>query len=216
MDLTAPEVPVLVEEILKSTDTLRGLTGREVTLVTEQPAAMTEGASMVFFTNCLVLGSHVVVREVGHTESLGDVPYQVAQLADELPLQQRVAAADLIVTGQVIASNPVPAEPELLPTSEHDPEWWVARASVKSVIKGQNAAPEIEVLFANSTDIAWYKSPKLREGDLRILTLRRLAVADAPPGVARSMYQVIDRLDALPVERLADVQHAHDRAIEGH
>ncbi len=202
-------VPVVIEEILLSTESLRGLTGKEVTLVSEEPAAMAEGARFVFFANFQVLGDHALLREVGRIEPSEDNP-QLAQLVNGRPLQRRVAAADLIVMGNVTICSQVEKSPGA--KSEHDPDWWVARVAVQSVIKGESAASEIEVLFANSMDIAWYKSPKLREGLSRILILRYLEASEAPQEVARSIYQVIDPLDALPVERLPEVQRANERA----
>jgi hypothetical protein len=209
----AKTVPVVVEEILLSTDPLRGLTGREVTLVSDQPEAMAEGTSFLFFTNCVAVGDHVVVRELGHMEWSSDALRQVAQLASERPLQQRVAAADLIVTGRVISCSPVETRPAA--KSRHDPEWWIARVEVQSAIKGGSGSREIEVLFANSRDIAWYKAPKLREGASGILILQRMQANEAPPEVAHPIYQITHPLDTLPAERLPEVQRAHDTTKGG-
>jgi hypothetical protein len=208
-------VPVEVEEILLSTDVLRGLAGRDVTVVSEHEPAMEQGAAFVFFTTCASLGEHAVLRELGHIESSRENVREVAELVRfvaERPLQARVAGADLIVTGRVIRSKPA-AETRSVPKSEHDPDWWIAGVEVQSVIKGGKTEREIEVLFANSTDIAWYKAPKLHEGAHGILILRRVKKAEAPREVARSIYQCIDPLDFLPVERLDEVRRAieHDK-----
>jgi hypothetical protein len=205
----AETVPVVIEEIFLSTDPLRGLTGRDVFLVSDQPEAMAEGTSFLFFTNCVAVGGQVVVRELDHIEWSSDELRQVAQLAGERPLQKRVAAADLIVTGKVIACSPVETRP--VAKSEHDPDWWIARVEVQSTIKGSEGSQEIEVLFANSTDIAWYKAPKLREGDSRILILQYMEANEAPWEVGRPIYQITDPLDALPADRLPEVQRAYDR-----
>lgn len=82
-----------------------------MTLVSHQPEALTEGTSYLFFTNCVAVGGQVVVRDVHHIEWSNDALRQVAQLAKEQPLQKRVAAADLIVTGRVISCSPVETRP---------------------------------------------------------------------------------------------------------
>ena len=73
------------------------------TLHSRNPSALTEGASLVFFTNILVLGDHVVVQEIGNVDAADRTTSQIAQLANERPLQQRVSAADLIIIGQVLS-----------------------------------------------------------------------------------------------------------------
>jgi hypothetical protein len=56
----------------------------------------------------------------------------------------------------------------------------------------------------------------LREGDSRVLNLQRVEAGEARAVVARPIYQIIDPLDALPAERLAEVQRAHDRTRGDH
>jgi hypothetical protein len=97
------------------------------------------------------------------------------------------------------------AEEPSIYRSEHDPEWWIARVQVLTVLKGK-ANGEIDVLYPHSTDIAWYKAPKLHEGITGILLLWRGKATEAVPEKARGMYQVIDPLDFLPMERLEEVQ----------
>ena len=199
-----------IEEILRSTDVLRGLLGRNVTIVSEHPALMEDEGSFVFFTNCVVLADHAVVREVGHIRASRDADREVAEVlqkAAERPLRERVATAELIVEGHVTASGP--ADPKAIQKSEHDPNWWIARVAVESVIKGGGKAPkEVEVLFANSKDIAWYKSPKLHEGLRGIFLLHPVKKTDRPPRIDRVSYQATDPLDFLPAERLPEVKKA--------
>jgi hypothetical protein len=65
----------------------------------------------------------------------------------------------------------------------------------------------IDVLFATSTDLAWFKSPKLHPGVSGILLLRHATHAEAPKDVPRTAYQAIDPLDLLATPRLAEVEH---------
>jgi len=200
-------VRVEVEQIVRSTEALRGLLGKLVVVLSEDRAALEEGAAFFFFTNIVALGDHVVVRESGHMKSLPQATEEVAEAAkraEERPLRQRVADAELIVTGTVVGSHRA-EEPSVL-RSEHDPEWWIADVQVRSTLKGKKARAKIEVLFANSTDIAWYRAPKLHEGAKGVLLLRRPRADDAVPKAAHAMYQVTDPLDFLPMERLSEVE----------
>ena len=210
-DSTAQQrVAVQVEEILLSTDVLRGLLGRTVTVVSEHAASMEDEGLFLFFTNCVVLADHAVVRAVGHMRASRDAEHEVAEAlrdAAERPLRERVAAAELVVEGHVTASGP--ADPKAIQKSEHDPNWWIARVAVESVIKGGGkVAQAVEVLFANSKDIAWYKSPKLHEGRRGIFLLHAVKETDRPPRVERFLYQATDPLDFLPPERLSEVKRA--------
>jgi hypothetical protein len=199
-----------IEEILLSTDVLRGLIGKIVTVISEHAASLEDEGSFLFFTNCLVLADHIVVREVGQIRASRDAEREVAKAIkerDERPLVERVAIAELIVEGHVTASGP--ADPNAVQKSEHDPNWWTARVSVESVIKGGGKAVKtVEVLFANSKDIAWYKSPKLHEGLRGIFLLHSVKETDRPPRIDRVIYQATDPLDFVPTERVPEIKRA--------
>jgi hypothetical protein len=117
-----------------------------------------------------------------------------------------VAEADLIVTGRVTSSRR--AETPSVLRSEHDAEWWIARVAVQTAVKGTKPKGELEVLFANSTDIAWYRSPKLHEGASGVFILRRVAQKEEVPEEARGIYEATDPLDLLPSDRLQEVHRA--------
>ena len=202
-------VVVRIERVLHGTDVLRGLAGIDSFVVSERRSELTEQRSFIFLTRCVVLGNHVVLRELGRVEASPESDREVLRLIrqmSEKPLRERIAGADLIVTGRV--QHAAPVDPDAQPKSEHDPMWWIARVAVLSVLKGGKPGKEVEVLFADSTDIAWYRSPKLHEGATGVLLLRHVKAKDAPPSVARAIYQVTDPLDVLPLERQDDVQRA--------
>jgi len=212
-DSTAQQtVTAQIEEILLSTDVLRGLLGGMVTVISEHAASMEDDASFLFFTNCVVLADRVVVREVGHVTASREAGREVADVlkeAAERPIRERVVTADLIVEGHVTASGP--ADPKAIQKSEHDPNWWIAHVAVESVIKSGGKAPKaVEVLFANSKDIAWYKAPKLHEGLRGIFLLHPVKKTDRPPRIDRTIYQATGPLDFLPTERLPEVKRALD------
>jgi hypothetical protein len=196
-----------IEAILRSTEVLRGLLGTAVTVVGDRAESMDDEGSFLFFTNCIVLADHVVVREVGRIRASGEAEREVAEVlneAAERPLRKRVLTAELVVAGHVTTSSR--ADPKAIQKSEHDPDWWIARVAVESVIKGGGKTVKtVEVLFANSKDIAWHKSPKLHEGLRGIFLLHAVTKADRPPKVDRVVYQATDPVDFLPTERLPEV-----------
>lgn len=208
-------VKVEVERIVRSTELLRGLVGKQVVVLSEDRAALEEGAGFFFFTNVVALGDHIVVRESGHLKSLPKATEEVAEAAKraaERPLRQRVADAELIVTGTVAGSHR--AEELAVLRSEHDPDWWIADVQAHSTLKGRKGRAKLEVLFANSTDIVWYRAPKLHEGAKGVLLLRRPGEDDDAPRAALAIYQATDPLDFLPMARLSEVERLLEQEKE--
>jgi hypothetical protein len=200
-------ITVEVEDVLRGTDITRSLVGSEVTVVQERGGPVIKGDVRVFFTDVVSIGDVVVVREVAQRDASDATRRDVAEgvrMAAERPLVERLAGADLVVAGHVTSARPVAEEAE--PVSEHDPLWWIARIAVESVLKGRSSRRNVEVLFASSLDIAWYRSPKLDEGVSGIFILRKRDADEAPKEVAESVYQATDPLDFLPHDRLDDVQ----------
>lgn len=122
--------------------------------------------------------------------------------------------ADLIITGRVLDSKPA-YEPRV-PRSEHDPEWWLSKVKVERILKGETKKQEIEVLFPNSRDIVWARSPKLREGDIGIFLLKEVGPKEVVPELSRAVYQVTDPLDFLPMGRLEEIETILDHENGGH
>jgi hypothetical protein len=202
-----PAVTVAVDEVLRSTPVLKGLAGRDVTIFGEDAAHMREGARYIFLADCVVLGDHATLRDLGHLEASPDAARDIGEairIEDERPLRERVAGAELIVTGRVASSRQL--ERDAARRSEHDPDWWVARLAIRSVAKGKaGKEKETDVLFANSDDLGWYKSPKLHKGAEGIFLLR-LPDPKHVPEAARKMYAATDPLDHLPVERMPEIE----------
>lgn len=199
----ASGVTVQVEEVLHGTDVMRSLVGTEVIVVGGSAA---EGGTYVFFTEVVSLGAEVVVREIEHREASPETVRAAAEavrIASERPLAERLAGADMVVTGRVTAVRPVARDGAV---SEHDPQWSIARVAIESVLKGRSSRRTVEVLFASSLDIAWYESPKLNEGTSGVFILRRRDEDEAPEEVQAGVYQATHPLDFLPHERVDDVQ----------
>jgi hypothetical protein len=197
---------VEVEGVLRSTEALSHLTGAQVLIIRAGREDIDEGDSLLWFTNVVVLGAQVVLRELGHLKASAGNEREVEQAlraAEERMLQRHLAAANAVIHGRALSSHRA-EEPSIM-RSEHDPEWWIARVRVISTLKGK-ANGEIDVLFPNSTDIAWYKAPKLHEGMEGILVLWRGKVTEGLPDRGRNIYQVTEELDFIPLERLSEVQ----------
>jgi len=123
-----------------------------------------------------------------------------AQAATDSALAERLAQAAIVISGTVTNTAPLPGRPPFMST--HGPDWWQATISVESVEKGKVPAKSIDVLFAHSDDIAWYRSPKLTKGERAVWILQnRDPYGKATPGPA-----VVDPMDVRPMESLAKVR----------
>lgn len=163
---------VRISKILKSTPSLAGYAGQQVTVQMEQPATLQTGQQATFFTHGIHFGEGVVVNAFGSSPA-GDPATQslvenATQSASDTELTQRLAQADLVVSGVAAAPSKMLSVTEGVisrPISEHDPDWWQATINVNSVEKGEDPGPTTTVIFPHSIDIAWYRSPKVKEGD---------------------------------------------------
>jgi hypothetical protein len=206
-------IAVQIDQVLRSTDALRDVVGKQALVVTKDAPALKSAHAFIFFAQVLSLGQELLVREVGHVEPSAETVRHVEQaISDEdgRPLRERVAAAELIVEGEVVASRIL--ERPFPPPSEHYPDWGIARITVGAVLKGRKPRGEVEVLFAGSLDRVWFKSPKLHRGARSIFLLFRADEGERPPPeMGRNGWQALDPLDLQPVERREEIE----RLIEG-
>jgi hypothetical protein len=211
---------VLIEEVLYGTEVTRGLVHKEAILVRSQGHAPPEGAVRLFFSEVASLGDPILLRWIAEDEpaqaTLRDFRAALEEF-ERRPLLRRVEAADLIITGAVRETEPPrKRDPRM---SEHDPLWALAKVVVHSVLKGpKTVKEEVDVLFASSIDIAWYKAPKLREGMSGILLLHRAKTKDPKeglPAIEGVVYLITDPLDYLPIDQLPAVQRALGRDAGG-
>lgn len=200
-------VAVEVQEVLHATDVMRGLVGAVVRVVNNETGGLSEGDVRVFYTDVVSLGDEVVARAVTHHDASDEsitAASEGIRISTDRPVAERIAGADLVVVGQVTSTRRLAGDAP--PQSEHDPEWAIARVGVESVIKGRTARKTVDVLYASSRDIAWYKSPKLEVGMRGVFILRTRHDDEAPPEVAPSVFQATHPLDFQPDERLPDVR----------
>jgi hypothetical protein len=170
----SPETAIVrITRIVKSTSALSGYGGQRVTVHLQSPVSVKAGQQAVFFTHGVHYGDGLVVAELGN--SPGGVAAMDAELhnaveaSEDSEMAERLAAAELVVTGTATTprrySAPQATAAPVRRVSEHDPDWWISTINVESVEKGAHTAKTADVLFANSMDIAWYHSPKIKEGD---------------------------------------------------
>jgi hypothetical protein len=194
---------VKVTQIVKTTPSLEGYSGQEVTVHLQAPVSLKEGQRAVFFTHGTHYGDGLVVAELGHhAQGAGEMAAELNPALEATRLHdltQRTAQAELVITG--VASAPKRhAHPAIDGTwhrvSEHAADWHVTTVTVESVEKGDHKEKTKDVYFAASTDIAWYRSPKIKEGDRGVWLLHhRDHRGHAVPGLA-----VTHPLDFRPAE----------------
>jgi hypothetical protein len=200
---TGETVAIHVDDVLRSTDALRDLAGRQTFMLTKEAASLRSADGSIFFVQVLSLGQQLLLRELGRAELTAETLRHVEQAIreeDERPLRERVAAAELIVVGEVVDRRIL--ERSFPPPSEHYPDWGIARVAVSAVLKGHKPRGEVEVLFAASLDRMWFHAPKLHRDTRGILLLFRIDQGERPPReIPHNAWQALDPLDLHPVER---------------
>jgi hypothetical protein len=153
-----------VEEILHGPVLLADFVGREITVVFKDSSNIRAGERTVLFTTSWLYGESLAVVEIDRMEDgerstmRKDFEEARERLANE-NLRARIALAELVIVGKVETTAPAPKLAQWTPITEHDPDWWEAVVKVQSVEKG-SAKGRVTVLFPNSVDIAWSRSPK--------------------------------------------------------
>lgn len=181
---------VTVEELLDSPPSLVGLKGEEVTVELLRAGEVQAEQRAVFFTNGILFGEHLQVKEVGLLPVPGDISQfrteiaaLRAQIGDET-LKERLASAVLVVTGRVLATRPLKRTTSV---SEHEPDWAEAIIAVQKVEKGTFRGTKLTVYFPRSTDERWLLSPKFRSGQQGIWILHRETRLGVPQGALTAL-----------------------------
>jgi hypothetical protein len=202
-------VVVHVDRVLRGTEMARGLAGQDVTVATREPDALPADADVVIYARLVSVGRLALAAELEHEAATDDAVERATTAVrgvEERPLAERVRQADLVVSGEVVSHRPL--DPDARPTSEHDPDLWVARVAVEEPLKGRSRRREVEVLYAHSMDIAWHLAPKLTPGTRGVFLLHATDRDDAPTFAAESRvaYQCTDPHDFQPADRASDVR----------
>jgi hypothetical protein len=206
---------VQVDQVLYAPQALSRLSGVKVTVQlapdTELPAP---GERATFFTNPAVVGQSLAVTEVGRLPVEVVEPYLATTAAPGAAtpletLQQAVAderlrehaqQADAVVVGRVAKlEKALPAR-----FDEHDPDWWRATLDVAHVERGPELGGQVDVLYANSLDVRWRRSPKPKAAQEGLWLLHSTSgdLREAAPFVVLHPedYQPVERLERLRSE----------------
>jgi hypothetical protein len=207
----APETAVVrVSRIIRATPALAGYEGQRITVHLQAPVAVKEGDQAVFFTHGTHYGDGLVVAELGHARGVASGMAEqlngAMQSSAAAEVMQRLGQAEVVVSG--VASTPRRHEPPASEAgtsrrvSEHDPDWWVSTINIDTVEKGDQKTKTAEVFYPNSMDIAWYRAPKIKEGDRGVWLLHNRDVyGKAVPGLA-----VTHPVDFRPIQDLEYVR----------
>lgn len=188
---------VNVTDIIKSPESMSNLKGKDITVSFNNVANVTAGDEIILFSNAYVLGSEVAVAEVGRMkpdESKSSVANLTANAEDAMKryqddqLKERIARSELVIAGKITAVNVLKLEHKF--ESEHDPVWTEATVQVDEMMKGK-AAKTITFVFAASTDVAWYRAPKFKQGDQGVFLLRK----GQSKAQLRERHVIIDKED---------------------
>ncbi len=168
---------VRVERVHHGAQVLQDQAGQPVTVLFADSSEPAGGDRWVFFTDPILFGETVGVREIVRLEApedLDDLHELVVRVREEArldELRQHLATADAVIQGRVVSTHRASGTTEP-PASEHDPLWWIARIRVRRALKGRHRG-EVAVRFPSSRDVAWYRVPKLRRGQEGIFVLHR-------------------------------------------
>src|ERR1700733_7889875 len=110
---------VRITKILKSTPALSGYEGQEITVHLQTPVTLKTGQQAVFFTHGVHYGDGLVVGEIGHSPGAAASNQaelsSAAQAGDDFEFQQRLAQAELVITGRAGDPKPHPKS-QMAPT----------------------------------------------------------------------------------------------------
>jgi hypothetical protein len=211
---TLPELPASdativasVEEVFQAPDVLRLLTGRSITVVLRDARSVAPGQEVLFLAKGWLYGESIAVIEVGRELDQMD-PTDLrrhvgvaAQAARDEALEERIAAAILIIAGRVLETRSVEV-PGPVTVSEHMPLWAEAVVGVTTVEQGASPGEQVVVVYPESRDIKWHRAPKFRTGDTGVWILRSEPIL----GLDRVGLTALDPLDFHPPDALERIR----------
>ena len=201
---------VKVEDILHGPSQFADHRGREITLYSENPQGLVAGKRAVFFTRSWLYGESLAVVEVGRLEegdqkTVQDDIKAAHQNIEDRRLGDRIAKAELVITGKVVRTAPTRQTDARRVETEHAPDWWQAEIEVQSVLKGTHQEKTV-ILYANSLDEMWIDSPKFKQGQEGIWILQRDQKEKGWPVLRIPGLTTLDPLDFQPMQQLDRVR----------
>jgi len=193
---------VRVDQVIEVPPSLVGIKGDVIVVQFAKPDAMKQDEEAIFLTTGLLYGEHLAVREVARLPRSVDadaVRKQLQAMRDrqsQAALAARATSARLIITGKVVRIAPAKA----LSRSEHEPELATAIVEIAGTIKGE-ARGQVAIVFSQSGDERWVRSPKLRVGMEAVFLAHAEPKLKLPPG-----NYVLDPLDVQPIDQAATIK----------
>jgi hypothetical protein len=175
-----------------------------VTVETQTAAQLKPGQQAIFFTQSLIHGRGIAVREMDRTDA-SEEPKVVAMIAD-LPrqhLRQRLLNAAAVIDGEVGRINEV----EQTIFDRNGARWAAAEIEVNKVFRG----PEIRsvvVYFPTSKHPLWSKSPRFKPHQRGIFILHAPDREASPSqkALGRESLVSLDPADFQPESQLDEVR----------
>jgi hypothetical protein len=199
---------VRVREVVEQPSVFGPVQGALVTVQLASTAGAVEGGQAVFFTNGMLYGEHLAVKEVSRTLDQPGIPESaildplradvaaVRQTQADEALSVRLASAVAVVSGRVGDTRTLGRSDE---AGEHSATWIFANLAVDATLKGR---PATGVYFAEDADQFWAESPKLTPGQQGIFLLQRPVDGDVPSDA----LVVVNALDVLSMDQLDRVR----------
>ena len=188
--VTSHSVIVYVNRVLRIPPALGNIVGQRITVELTGGPGVVPRQRVIFFANGLVYADSLVVEEVGRVDVPADSAARQARIAEIMDaiqrhpdrvVRKRLATADVVVTGKVVAVRRLP-RPLSHRVSEHDPDWHEAVVNVQAVESGL-PMKQVAVLFPESRDVRWHTAPKFRVGQEGVWILHQHSLQNVPtPG----------------------------------
>jgi hypothetical protein len=203
---------VEVEDVALAPRQLGDLTGQTVTVYLETRQGIEVGQRATFFANSWHYGRNIGVVEVSGVRQLGRPSFRAADIRQtviaerlrqlEEQIEQRISAAEVVLSGRVLATSRV-EQPEGLPGLVEGVEWWIAELWIGTVEKGQPPA-DSRIWFPEGGDRDWGPVPKSYPGQTGVWLLQPVqepGADDAEPAGGQSQGNPEGEQPGTPPER---------------
>ncbi len=231
--VSARTIVVSVDQVLEAPKNLAKFGGHKITVQLSGKQKARVGQEMIFYTNGWIFGHSIAVQSVNEEPvmqskahaallSRGGDPVAHKQSRE---VQERFDSADMVVSGKVttirlLADAIKQSKAGTAPTgpvSEHSPHWREAVIEIDEVHKGKHTKKNVVIRFPASTDVRWYKAPKLEAGHQGYFMLRKTPIAKgvaargakgkaATSAATEEVYTALHPLDFQPYNQQGGVR----------
>ena len=197
---------VTIDEILSVPPGITVAPGDQITLQSKQIGDYKKGDSRIFYARIDAVGDNIAASETGSRPKLetrdesARLIQSITKAKDEIladKLNERIAKADLVVSGTIKSISPLEEQPEAL--SEHNPDWRILEIDITENLKG-GADKIVRILYPGSNDVAYRNYPKPVLGKEWLFILNRSDKKEAP-------FQVTNSEAIVTAERYKDIRN---------